>query len=184
MALSHQDRAFPQRRGAPARLMPERPHNASSLHPSRTHDLLTHPPPWRRPWSVRITGGIAMTAPYHRLSRKAAFSSTVQTSMSARARRASASPSRPISSEHATAKYCTCHRLAHRHVERLNVLRRWVVHGATGTEWGIWRVVNPHGTCTRQMGALDRLDWGQGRRQGPVRLGAPAARSTLRPDCD
>ena len=57
-----------------------------------------------------------------------------------------------------------------------------IAHGATGTEWEIWRVGNPYGTCTRQMGALDRLDKGQGRRQGPVRRGAPAARSTLRPD--
>ena len=39
---------------------------------------------------------------------EAASSSTAQTSMSARARRASASPSRPIPSEHATAKHCTC----------------------------------------------------------------------------
>ena len=45
-----------------------RPHNASSLHPSCTHDLSSHPPPWLSSRSARTTGGQAMTAPHHRLS--------------------------------------------------------------------------------------------------------------------
>ena len=92
----------------------------------------------------------------------AASSPAAQSSMSARARRASACAKRPNRSAYASAVYPTCRGsrtgtsrgctgFAH------GVGHRWSPHGATGTESEIWRVVNQHGTCARRMVALDRL---------------------------
>ena len=61
---------------------------------------------------------------------------------------------------------------------------RWAVHGATGAEWETWRVEYPLGEQTGRVGALDRLRSGLGGRQGCVRREAPAADSSLQPDCD
>ena len=160
--------------------------SSSQLHPRPAHPSSSMVTPVERPDHRRDRHDRAIPSAEPPCP-EAASSSTAQTSMSARARRASASPSRPTPSEHATAKCFTCTGL---HTGTLRgwtccargARRRWVAHGATGTEWEIWRVGNPHGTCTRQMGALDRLDRGLGRRQGPVRRGSPGARSTLRPD--
>ena len=59
---------------------------------------------------------------------------------------------------------------------------RRAVHGATGAEWEIWRVLYPLGEQTGRVGALDRLRSGLGGRQGCVRREAPAADSSLPSD--
>ena len=56
------------------------------------------------------------------------------------------------------------------------------MHGATGAEWEIWRVLNPLGEQTGRVGALDRLRSGLGGRQGCVRREAPGADSRVQPD--
>ena len=73
-----------------------------SLHPSSSMVTPVDRPDHRRDRHDRAIPSAEPPCP------EAASSSTAQTSMSARARRASASPSRPIPSEHATAKHCTC----------------------------------------------------------------------------
>ena len=87
-------------------------HNASSFSSSQLHPRPAHPsssmvtpkerPDHRRDRHDRAIPSAELPFP------EAASSSTAQTSMSARARRASASPSRPVPSEHAIAKCCTC----------------------------------------------------------------------------
>ena len=58
------------------------------------------------------------------------------------------------------------------------------MHGATGAEWEIWRILNPLGEQTGRLGALDRLRSGLGGRQGCVRREAPGADSSLRCQTD
>jgi hypothetical protein len=58
---------------------------------------------------------------------------------------------------------------------------RAAVHGATGTDGTIRRVVNPLGEQTGRVGALYRLDRGQGCREDSVRREAPRTWSTLNP---
>ena len=112
----------------------------------------------------------------------AASSPAAQSSMSARARRASACAKRPNRSAYASAVYPTCRGsrtgtsrgctgFAH------GVGHRWSPHGATGTESEIWRVVKPHGGQTRRKGALDRLVNSLGGGQGHEGQEAPAAGS-------
>ena len=54
------------------------------------------------------------------------------------------------------------------------------MHGATGAEWEIWRILNPLGEQTGRVGALDRLRSGLGGRQGGVRREAAVQRSERR----
>ena len=127
------------------------------------------------------------TPPVELPCRAAASSPAAQTSMSARARRASACAKRPNRSAYASAVYPTCRGsrtgtsrgctgFAH------GVGHRWSPHGATGTESEIWRVGNQHGTCARRMVALDRLPSGLSSQLGHVRQEAPPVYSRARPD--
>ena len=54
------------------------------------------------------------------------------------------------------------------------------MHGTTGAEWEIWRVLYPLGEQTGRVGALDRLRSGLGGRQGCVQREAPVQRSERR----
>ena len=119
----------------------------------------------------------------------AASSPAAQTSMSARARRASACAKRPNRYAYASALYPMCRGsrtgtsrgctgFAH------GVGLRWPWHGATGTESEIWRVGNQHGTCARRMVALDRLPSGLSSQQGHVRQEAPPVYSRVHRDFD
>ena len=85
----------------------QRVFSSSQLHPRPVHPSSSMVMPVERPNHRRDRHDRAIPSA-EPPCRKAAFSSTAQTSMSARARRASASPSRPIPSEHATAKCFTC----------------------------------------------------------------------------
>ena len=90
-----------------AREASQRIFSSSQLHPRPAHPSSSMVTPVERPEHRRDRHDRAI--PSAELPcREAASSSAAQTSMSARARRASASPSRPIPSEHAAAKYFTC----------------------------------------------------------------------------
>ena len=54
------------------------------------------------------------------------------------------------------------------------------MHGATGAEWEIWRILNPLGEQAGRMGALDRLRSGLGGRQGCVVCAASDACGRLK----